>query len=571
MPTIRRAAKEELIDKDATIRPRKFPVHGSLPSRDGQSPSPLSSPLGFEVGNRRPSIDVRDSNSRVPSRQRFRVSSDVALVPSPTPDGSRTLDVCDALVNGPFDDGKRSWESVVENVLKEFYFSIRHQCLPLHGASEGLVHEQPSNSSLSVMGGVIRRTGSMISKTPSDSKRVRNNDFRSVGNRWNRSRAKLPYQASTLGSSRTSLEEASLWSPSPSSTWSKSNLSKAHSTMSSDSLSSHVTHGDYGYQQSIGFANALSHAIIREESSNNVDNFEKITPLLEDNTLEMAAPWAKDGIVQHKQHLDMTDKKSKDRSWRECFAVVEKGWIRLFSFNSRASARTQKNKAARGGVVGGGNWTENAEALGSFMLRQTVANIMPPPGYSKARPHVFALSLPTGAVHLFQAGTAEIVKEFVSTTNYWSARLSKEPLVGGVSNVEYGWSDQVINSPTLRIGTGHSNHSGLHSLTSPYSLTISGRPSFQGSACNSFEQSGNVRSRLPGDRIALSDWSPPQQSLMASKLGEGQQLEALKQYVRDVEVDLSRHNELRGAMLAVVSYPCFHAIHFLNCKPLMYA
>jgi len=349
VPTIRRAAKEELIDNDATIRPRNFPVYGSLPSRDGRSPSPLSSPLGFEVGNRRPSADVRDSNSRVPSRQRVRVSSDVALVPSPTPDGSRTIDVCDALVNGPFDDGKKSWESVVENVLKEFYFSIRHQRLPLHGASEGLVHEQPSNSSLSVMGGIIRRTGSMISKTPSDGKRVRSNDFRSVGNRWNRSRAKLPYQASTLGSSRTSLEEASLWSPSPSSTWSKSNLSKAHSTMSSDSLSSHVMHGDYGYQQSIGFANALSHAIIREESSNNADNVERITPLLKDDTLEMAAPWAKEGIVQHKQHLDMTDKKSKDRSWRSVSLLLKKagyGSFRSIAEPLRVLRRTRPQKEA---------------------------------------------------------------------------------------------------------------------------------------------------------------------------------------------------------------------------------
>ncbi len=81
---------------------------------------------------------------------------------------------------------------------------------------------------------------------------------------------------------------------------------------------------------------------------------------------------------------------------------------------------------------------DSVEPLRNFLLRQSIASALPSPGYFKFRPHAWALNLPTGAVHLFQVGTPEIVKQFVTTTNYWSAKFSKEPFVGGVSNVEYG-------------------------------------------------------------------------------------------------------------------------------------
>ena len=209
---------------------------------------------------------------------------------------------------------------------------------------------------------------------------------------------------------------------------------------SSDTLATHFTTADRSYHtnQSIGFANVLGQAHANEKSGGSIAPTDEIMPedfaLLEDESLALAgAPWAKEGILHHKHHLDSQDKKSKKGNWTECFAVIEKGQMRLFSFNSKASMRTQKNKTQRAGtVVGGGNWTESAEDLGSFALRQTLANTLPPPGYDKSRPFVFALTMPDGAVHLFQVGTPEIALEFVSTANYWSARLSKEPLVGSV-------------------------------------------------------------------------------------------------------------------------------------------
>jgi hypothetical protein len=446
------------------------------------------------------------------------------------------------LVNTPFIGTVRAWEQQVEAVLKEFYTSIQKERLPLFGAQpEREISRMSSNNFLGPSSGTLRRSPSTISKSGSDIfPRGRTANSSHGAARWSskpRSRAGRLYPPSMMGSSRTSLDDqSSLWSPTGSSTWSKYSLGKFTSA-SVDSFGSDFPRGEY--QQSIGFANALSQAIIREDSATSVYSYEepeRTTPLLEDDTLALAgAPWAKEGSLKHKHHLDAVDKRAKDRNWNDCFAVIQQGWMRLFSFNNTTKSMRQKAKQRGGVVVGGGNWTENAEELWKFMLRQTIASALPSPGYSKSRPHVWALSLPTGAVHLFQAGTPEIVREFVSTANYWSARLSKQPLVGGISNIEYGWSDGVINSALI----------GGESRSPPPSSGA--RQSIQSSIRSSIDQQA-VRPRLPADRVNISDWSPPQQSMVASNLTEEEQLKALQAYVKNVEDDLTRHNELRSAM-----------------------
>jgi hypothetical protein len=313
--------------------------------------------------------------------------------------------------------------------------------------------------------------------------------------------------------------------------------------MSVDSFGTEATHGDY--QSSIGFANALSQAIIRDDQMDfAIEEGLKPGTLLEDESLELCgAPWAKEGIVKHKCHLEGVDKRSKDRNWNDCFAVIEKGWMRLFSFSMTAKSLRNKARATKAGaVVGGGNWQENAEEVWKFMLRHTIASALPPPGYSKARPYVWALSLPTGAVHLFSVGTPDIVKEFVSTANYWSARLSKEPMTGGISNMEYGWSDGIVN----RALVASESQYGMNGATSP-------RPSTQMSMRSSMDHAGGVRAKLPGDKVHISDWTPPQRSMFASQLMEVDQLKALQTYVNNVEDELQKHNELRALMLLAFS------------------
>lgn len=104
---------------------------------------------------------------------------------------------------------------------------------------------------------------------------------------------------------------------------------------------------------------------------------------------------------------------------------------------------------------------------------------------------------------VFQAGTSEIAKEFVYTCNYWSARLSKEPMNEAVSNMEYGWS-------FLEGTTGCAN----------------------------------------GDHLQIKEWKPRGHSLVVSDFDEKRQLTNIKDYLAAVETQLSHHNGLLPRMLS---------------------
>ena len=553
LPTIRRVVTDAAPDAFTSARTSTLP-----PSRPWVGSSGAQSPTFPELSGPRRSFEGQRPKYRLSQRP-----SDQTAYMSTTPhtplDYSTSLNECGPLVKTPFHGKLSTWENQIDIVLKDFYNSIRQQPLPLHGyeIKEPIMEPLHRPSSISTMtGSMLRRTPSMLSKAGSENisySRGRPSEHRLGTGRWQsktRSRPRL-YQASTVGSSRRSSfdEQSSVTSPSVTSAWSRfSSLGKTQTSMSTDSFASQFPRAEF--QQSIGFANALSQAIIREEGVPPDEESLRAAPLLEDESLDLAgAPWAKEGILKHKHHLDAVDKRSRDRNWVESFAVIEKGYMRLFSFsmNAKSLRLKAKNQKAAGGVVGGGNWADSAETLGSFLLRQTIASALPPPGYSKTRPHVWALSLPTGAVHLFQVGTPEIVKEFVTTANYWSARLSKEPLVGGISNVEYGWGDTIIN-PAILHTESNTSSSGIGATGARPSLQSSIR-----SARSSIDQ-GSYRPKLPGDKIVISDWMPPQQSMVASVLMEVDQLKGLLTYVKNIEDELQKHNELRPAMLLAVCY-----------------
>ena len=553
MPTIRRVAIDAA--PDAFTNPRASTVPPAR-SWDQRSEVPPDSPSVHDANPGKRSFEGQRPVYRLTQRP----SDQTVYTTNTTPSALdyNTGGDCGPLVKTPFHGKLSSWETQIEIVLKDFYHTIRQQPLPLFGSEskQSVTEPPPSATSLSAAtSNFLRRTPSMLSKAGSENQsysRGRVSDNRLGTGRWQakaRSRPRL-YPASTVTSSRRSSfdEGSSVTSPSMTSAWSRfSSLGKTQTTMSTDSLASRYPQPNY--QQSIGFANALSQAIIREEGVRADEESLRAAPLLEDESLELhGAPWAKEGILKHKHHFESLDKRAKDRNWVESFAVIEKGQMRLFSFNMNAKSLRQKAKSQRapGGVVGGGNWADNAELLGSFVLRQSLASGLPEPGYSKARPHVWALSLPTGAIHLFQCGTPDIVKEFVATVNYWSARLSKEPLVGGVSNIEYGWSDSVINAALIH---------PIENASSSGSVTGT-RPSLQSSirsARSSMDQ-GSYRPKLPGDKIMINDWTPPTQSMVASALMEVDQLKALSNYVKNIEEELQRHNELRGAVLLAVSH-----------------
>ncbi|KAI5462354.1 hypothetical protein BGZ63DRAFT_354521 [Mariannaea sp. PMI_226] len=476
-------------------------------------------------------------------------------------------DDCGPLVKAPFSGSKKAWEEQIEVVLKGIYTSIRDQRLPLFGAeAERNINMSASHSGgLSVMG-MLKRTPSVLSKAPSESQlsvrgRINENGRPSTTTRWaSKSRTRNGVGRNGFSSSRTSFEDGgSIWSPAGSSaTWSRQSLGRTQTSVSQDSFGSAMPRGEF--QQSIGFANALSQAIIRDEDMYGDGAHSVLSAdissaqLLEDESLELAGPpWVKEGMVIHKHHLDGVEKKAKDRHWGEVFAVIQKGQMSLFSFAPNKSMRQKNRKNAGNTVVGGGNWQDNATNMGTFSLRQTLASALPPPGYSRTRPHVWALSLPTGAVHLFQVGTPEIGKEFVTTVNYWSARLSTHPLIGGISNIEYGWSEAVVNNALVSVinetSGGKTSRPGSAAAGRRSSVTSA---NFRGSSFDHVTgafTNNSGRGKLPGDRIYISDWSPPTQSMRPSNMSESEQLETLDTYVKSIEAELQTHNQLRSPML----------------------
>ena len=565
LPTVRRVVTDAAPDAFTNARASTLP-----PARALVDPSQTKNkdPLFPEKYEERPSFEGQ--------RPSYRLSQRPSETPPQSPLDTPTLKDTGSLVRTPFYGKLSTWENQVEIVMKEFYQSIRLKPLPLHGngAKDPTPETQQSSHGLSAMtSSMLRRTPSVLSKAGSENvsySRGAASESRLGTGRWqtkNRSRPRL-YPASTVASSRRSSidEQSSVTSPSITSAWSRfSSFGKTQTSLSIDSFANTFPHGDY--KQSIGFANALSQAIIREEGVTGEEEPLRAAPLLEDESLELAgAPWAKEGNLKHKYHLEAVEKKAKDRNWVDSFAVIEKGYMRLFSFSMNAKSLRQKakNQKTSGGVVGGGNWMDSAETLGTFLLRHTLASALPPPGYSKTRPHVWALSLPTGAVHLFQVGTPEIVKEFVTTANYWSARLSKEPIVGGISNIEYGWSESVINVSLLNTDRDTMVRSHGPNVLGPPGGARS-RPSLQSSiksTRSSLDQS-DYRARLPGDRVLITDWTPPQQSLVASVLMEVDQLKNLLTYVKNITDELEKHNELRAAMLLAVSHPSL-PLHILS-------
>lgn len=553
--------------KDAierTIKPIKQNSRPPVPWQESTSSvpnSPTAQQFSQDDSEDRSSIDFKRSMKRLSLRPGMNRNET-----DPGPGGDINNYASNILINHGYDGSEKHWLLEIETVLKSFYTSITADALPLH---QGPDKDGPgtSGNNLTVSATVLRRTGSVISKAPSEGYQYRRkvSDTQSLTQKWhskNRPRQKI-YPASTVGSSRTSFDDNnSMLSPAGSSMWSRISNGRTQPTMSVESFA--LTHD---FKQSLGFTNALSQAIIREEATSDTESFHRVGSLLEDESLELAgAPWAKEGMVKHKHHLEGPEKKAKERSWNEVFAVVEKGYLHLFSFNRNPTTRinngtirarrhtgASKPPSVAPSVVGGGNWTDNAEELGQFLLRQTIATTLPSPGYSKARPHVWALSLPTGAVHLFQVGTAEIAEEFASTANYWSARLSKEPLVGGVDNIEYGWSDNVLNTALLTTSTSLSpppsrqepHHGTSNSITT---ITNIPRPSMQSSLRTSLDQGFGSKPRLPGDRAMISDWRPPASSMLPSQLLEIDQLRSLRGYITSIESELAKHNDLRNAI-----------------------
>lgn len=153
--------------------------------------------------------------------------------------------------------------------------------------------------------------------------------------------------------------------------------------------------------------------------------------------------------------------------------------------------------------------------MGKIALNHTLSNPLPPPGYNRQRPHVFAIQQPDGGVYLFQTTSSEQAQEWVSTCNYWAARNSKEPLSGGVGNMEYGWS-HCLDDVVMDLDASQSFY-----LEDP-------------------------------DLVVVQDWLPPTPSMVSSTLSEKEQYRVLQRYLSELNDEINEHRDRKTKLLIKV-------------------
>ncbi len=192
--------------------------------------------------------------------------------------------------------------------------------------------------------------------------------------------------------------------------------------------------------------------------------------------------------------------------------------------------------------------------MGTLALAHSFANALPPPGYNRSRPHCFVLTLPNDTVYFFQAGTEDLVNEWVSTCNYWAARTSKEPLAGGVSNMEYGWSRVEPSSGSPSGSSERERVDNSDAFSDVFSVRSGKSKLSKKSMSDAMGSSRNNYSPYAMEKIYINDWKPPMPSTVFSMHDEETQLEALQRQVAILNKELVNHQRMQLPMLNLVSF-----------------
>ncbi|KAG8907445.1 hypothetical protein FRB99_004240 [Tulasnella sp. 403] len=406
----------------------------------------------------------------------------------------------------------RAWEHDMETLLKEMYNAVKAQQI-LQPTTPGA--ERPSVS-LTPGSAVIGRSRSQRSYSGAALKR---GSIRGI--------------QSLLGSQ-------SPYSSNSSSTDGRVSPSPSFATSAGEAVS---TSTSSLFTPTLGFASNLSHTIIKEaqeddgRSVKSANSVETSISMTDEELALFGPPWAKEGLLCRKHYWEGPGKRAKDKNWMDVFVVIQKGELSMFTFGEG------KKTSGKSSGVGGGNWLANAQEMGKVTLAHSVSHSLPPPGYNRSRPHCFVVTLSNDEVYFFQAGTEDLVNEWVSTCNYWAARVSKEPLSGGVSNMEYGWSrvEQPHQAPLEKVDSETFNDA--MSMRSGLS-----RLSKKSWSDNIGQSSRGTYSPHAMEKIFINDWKPPMPSTVHSTHDEETQLEALYKQVRLLKTEMAKHNEMQVPM-----------------------
>ncbi|KAJ2959684.1 hypothetical protein NQZ79_g4873 [Umbelopsis isabellina] len=386
--------------------------------------------------------------------------------------------------------GTKMWYSDIESILKEMYTAVKNAQI-----------SQPSVTPSKTSSGSATFDGTSIS----------NFSFsRSNGN---------PLRRPTT--SKISLERSS----NPDLT----RISGRHARKQM-SIRSHSSASSRSRCESVASFQSSSGSYGSSSEPTSVAQYQSIAALITNTNLAASymsdAPFYKEGVIFGKHLLEIADQKAKGREWKEYFCSVHQAELLIHRMDHRGVDRKAISKSSNASqsslsvtdssfswqsstvVVGGGDQRSQSQQMICIDLKHSLSNTLPS-GYSRRRPHAFALQQADGGVYVFSVGSDEQVAAWTSTLNYWAARESKEPLIGGVGNMEFGWGEclqDVIGTPDR------------------YKIRPGAKP------------------------VNINEWRPPVPPGMNSNLSETEQYANLQRHIESLNKDLDGHREIKAKM-----------------------
>ena len=162
---------------------------------------------------------------------------------------------------------------------------------------------------------------------------------------------------------------------------------RADRASSQDNFSTAYGAASHHHVPTIGFANSLSHTIIREQQEDDTKSDDGVSISDEELAL-LGAPWAKEGILQRKHYWESLGKRAKEKGWLQAFIVVSAGELRMFRFDGAGSTR------GTGGGMGGGDWTVSTVAFDRTRLEVDSELARSPRPTASEKCHSLTLSAP---------------------------------------------------------------------------------------------------------------------------------------------------------------------------------
>lgn len=226
------------------------------------------------------------------------------------------------------------------------------------------------------------------------------------------------------------------------------------------------------------------------------------------------------GILAHRSLADT--KRLRLRTWSTYLVVLQSGSLALHAVPHQQAAQMQALLSR-----GEHGYVSRLPLVHQLDLAHSVADVLPTRTLTSRRPHSWSLVLSDGSVHLFQAQDDVTAQRWATQCTYSAARVSKEPLSGGVSNIDYGWRH----------------------VSGQWTPQLPRRSQSQASFLTRVLQ--RVPGRKQGQSVALGEWVPPLGTPPHSKLRESEQARHCAQYASYLGEQLQEHEAVRRPMQAL--------------------